>query len=101
MKVGNAIRAKSYYVVHPEWNSETVADPKPTPLNRPPWSWEQPRYRVNVQVPITYESPVKMVPSDLQPPPVAPYDFSREPPPLSCQLTQVYRSTHPEYVMRY
>ena len=56
----NSYQAKSYYTVHPEWNSEVVNDPAPRPLNRPPWPWEQPRYRVNMQIPTTYKSPVQV-----------------------------------------
>eukprot|EP00745_Piridium_sociabile_P034390 TRINITY_DN59075_c1_g2_i2.p1 TRINITY_DN59075_c1_g2~~TRINITY_DN59075_c1_g2_i2.p1 ORF type:complete len:126 (-),score=36.01 TRINITY_DN59075_c1_g2_i2:4-381(-) len=56
---GNSFQAKSYYVVHPEWNSEAVNNPQPKPLDRPPWPWEQPRYRVNMQLPSTYESPAQ------------------------------------------
>jgi len=41
-------------VVHPEWLSEGVDNTEPQPLHRPPWPWEQPRYRQNVQIPITY-----------------------------------------------
>lgn len=52
----NSNQAKPYYVVHPEWNSEVVNDPTPRPLQRPPWPWEQPRYRVNMQAPITYKT---------------------------------------------
>ena len=35
--------------MHPEWTSENVNPPVSKPLNRPPWPWEQPRYRQNIQ----------------------------------------------------
>ena len=60
----NTYQAKSYYTVHPEWNSEVVNDPSPKPLHRPPWPWEQPRYRVNMQLPTTYESPAQVTAMD-------------------------------------
>lgn len=46
---GNAFSSKAYFVVHPEWISENVDPPVSKPLNRPPWPWEQPRYRQNIQ----------------------------------------------------
>lgn len=51
----NSFQSKSFFVVHPEWLSETVDNTDSEPLNRPPWPWEQPRYRQNIQIPITYE----------------------------------------------
>ncbi|KAL5007001.1 hypothetical protein ScPMuIL_015807 [Solemya velum] len=41
----NAFQSRAHFVVHPQWVSETVGLPEPIPLNRPSWSWEQPRYR--------------------------------------------------------
>ncbi|XP_052802063.1 uncharacterized protein LOC128232518 isoform X1 [Mya arenaria] len=52
---GNSFQSKSFFVVHPEWLSEAVDNTDPEPLQRPPWPWEQPRYRQNVQLPITYK----------------------------------------------
>ncbi|XP_052059504.1 uncharacterized protein LOC127700076 isoform X1 [Mytilus californianus] len=46
---GNSFSSKAYFVVHPEWISENVDPPVSKPLNRPPWPWEQPRYRQNLQ----------------------------------------------------
>ncbi|XP_046552749.1 uncharacterized protein LOC124262306 [Haliotis rubra] len=54
----NSFPAKSHFIVHPEWISEGVNPPASKPLDRSPWSWEQPRYRQNVQYPTTYETPV-------------------------------------------
>lgn len=54
---GNSFQSKSFFVVHPEWLSEAVDNTDPEPLHRPPWPWEQPRYRQNVQIPITYTVP--------------------------------------------
>ncbi|KAL4224962.1 hypothetical protein ACF0H5_015658 [Mactra antiquata] len=51
---GNSFRSKSFFIVHPEWLSEEVENTDPEPLHRPPWPWEQPRYRQNIQYPITY-----------------------------------------------
>ncbi|XP_041367574.1 uncharacterized protein LOC121382133 [Gigantopelta aegis] len=45
------------YLVHPDWLSEKVNPPKICPLKRPPWPWEQPRHRMNLQEPITYVLP--------------------------------------------
>ena len=45
----NSFSSKAYFVVHPEWTSENVDPPVSKPLNRPPWPWEQPRYRQNIQ----------------------------------------------------
>lgn len=56
----NTFQAKSCFVVHPEWLSEDAGNADPVPLTRPPWPWEQPRYRVNLQTPITYLSPAEM-----------------------------------------
>ncbi|XP_045175815.2 uncharacterized protein LOC123536573 isoform X2 [Mercenaria mercenaria] len=53
---GNSFQSKSFFVVHPEWLSETVDNTDPQPLHRPPWPWEQPRYRQNIQLPITYKA---------------------------------------------
>jgi len=96
----NSFQAKPYFVVHPEWNSELVTDPHPKPLDRPPWPWEQPRYRVNMRVPITYESPAQKVEGDEEKKEEE-YNYAEEVPPLSYHLSQAYRSTHPEYVVRY
>jgi len=96
----NSFQAKPYYVVHPEWISESIDDPTPKPLDRPPWPWEQPRYRVNMQAPHTYSIPQKN-PAEEAKQAEELYDYSSEVPPLSYQLTQQYRSTHPQYVMRY
>lgn len=52
---GNSFQSKSFFIVHPEWLSEAVDNNEPEPLHRPPWPWEQPRYRQNIQLPITYE----------------------------------------------
>ncbi|XP_060601644.1 uncharacterized protein LOC132754912 [Ruditapes philippinarum] len=52
---GNSFQSKSFFIVHPEWISETVDNTDPEPLHRPPWPWEQPRYRQNIQIPITYK----------------------------------------------
>lgn len=51
---GNSFQSKSFFIVHPEWLSEAVDNRDPEPLHRPPWPWEQPRYRQNIQIPITY-----------------------------------------------
>ncbi|XP_052231356.1 uncharacterized protein LOC127844864 isoform X2 [Dreissena polymorpha] len=52
---GNSFQSKSFFIVHPEWLSEVVDNNEPEPLRRPPWPWEQPRYRQNIQLPITYK----------------------------------------------
>ena len=53
---GNSFSSKAYFVVHPEWTSENVDPPVSKPLNRPPWPWEQPRYRQNIQRQHAYNS---------------------------------------------
>merc|ERR1712039_36376 len=101
---GNAFGSRSYYVVHPEWISEEGSNPQPQPLHRPPWPWEQPRYRVNMQVPITYESPDKGIPVvDAKKELEKEEDkfLQEEIPPISYQLSQMYKSTHPEYMLRF
>ncbi|KAK7099439.1 uncharacterized protein [Littorina saxatilis] len=97
----NSFQAKPYHVVHPEWISESVKDPTPKPLDRPPWPWEQPRYRVNMQIPITYESPVQKKEGEEEEKKEEEYDYAMEVPPLSYHLTNAYRSVHPAYVERY
>lgn len=101
----NSFQAKPYYVVHPEWISEAVQDPTPKPLDRPPWPWEQPRYRVNMQVPTTYASPAQKKEDEVEAAkeeePAEPYDYAAEVPPISYHLSQAYRSTHPANYLRY
>lgn len=95
---------KPYFSVHPEWNSEQWNDPTPRPLTRPPWPWEQPRCRVNMQVPITYTSPAQMPDGGggtLTPADRPDWDYSMEVPPLSYQLSRAYGSLQPQYVLRY
>jgi len=96
----NSFQAKPYYVVHPEWISEAVQDPTPKPLDRPPWPWEQPRYRINMQVPTTYDSPAQKKEEEEEKK-VEEYNYAQEVPPISYHLSQAYRSTHPEYQLRY
>ncbi|XP_012943866.1 uncharacterized protein LOC101846534 [Aplysia californica] len=101
---GNAFGSRSYYVVHPEWISEASSNPQPDPLHRPPWPWEQPRYRVNMQVPITYKSPDEGVPVVDEKKELEKEEdrfCQEELPPISYQLSQMYKSTHPEYVLRF
>ncbi|KAK3590543.1 hypothetical protein CHS0354_015521 [Potamilus streckersoni] len=82
---GNSFSSKAYFVVHPEWRSEYKDPPKSVPLNRPPWPWEQPRYRQNIQRPITYE-----------PQPVTKdQETKHSPPPLPYELPKGYTFTHP------
>lgn len=99
----NSFQTKPYYVVHPEWNSEVVNDPRPKPLDRPPWPWEQPRYRVNMNLPTTYVLPGQVLQGkeEEKKEEEEEYNYAAEVPPLSYQLTQAYRSTHPAYVVRY
>jgi len=102
---GNAFGARSFYVVHPEWISEANSDSAPNPLHRPPWPWEQPRYRINMQAPITYTSPAEgeIVAVDEKKEREKEEDrFIQGPlPPISHQLATMYRTTHPEYTLRF
>ncbi|RUS73505.1 hypothetical protein EGW08_018720, partial [Elysia chlorotica] len=106
---GNSFTPRSYYVVHPEWISEAGSNPQPDPLHRPPWPWEQPRYRVNMQVPITYKAPEeaemkkeKQEDKEKREREEEEDRFLQEEiPPISYQLSQMYKSTHPQYMMRY
>ncbi|KAK3769307.1 hypothetical protein RRG08_011979 [Elysia crispata] len=106
---GNSFTSRSYYVVHPEWISEAGSNPQPDPLHRLPWPWEQPRYRVNMQVPITYKAPqeaeMKKEKSEDKEKREREEEEDRflqeEIPPISYQLSQMYKSTHPQYMMRY
>jgi len=96
----NAFGSRAYYTVNPEWVSETVSNPQPEPLHRPPWPWEQPRYRVNMQVPITYKSPDEGIPvTDKKKELEKEEDrfCQEELPPISYQLSQMYKSTHPPH----
>jgi len=103
---GNAFGSRPYYVVHPEWISEAGSDPQPDPLSRPPWPWEQPRYRVNMQVPLTYSAPASAsgarAPVDAKAEEEAEEDryLQQGVPPVSYQLSHMYKTTHPEYVPR-
>ncbi|XP_069132102.1 uncharacterized protein [Argopecten irradians] len=47
---GNAFSSRSNFIVHPEWLSENVDPPLSRPMNRPPWPWEQPKYRQNIKL---------------------------------------------------
>lgn len=101
---GNAFGSRSFYVVHPEWISEVKSDSSPIPLHRPPWPWEQPRYRINLQAPITYQSPaegIELVDEQKEIEKEEDRFLQQEIPPVSHQLSTMYKSTHPEYVMRY
>merc|ERR1711974_120433 len=91
----NAFGSRSYYVVHPEWISEAGSDPQPEPLHRPPWPWEQPRYRVNMQAPITYESPAAGTPVVDEKKEIEKEEdrfLQEELLPISYQLSQMYTS---------
>jgi len=46
----NSFQSKSFFIVHPEWLSEVVDNTDPDPLQRPPWPWEQPKYRQNIKL---------------------------------------------------
>lgn len=46
----NAFSSRSNFIVHPEWLSENVDPPLSRPMNRPPWPWEQPKYRQNIKL---------------------------------------------------
>lgn len=101
---GNSNQSRSYYTVNPEWISEAVSDPQPAPMHRPPWPWEQPRYRVNMQIPITYTTPDQGIPKVDEAKELQKEEdrfCQQEIPPISYQLSQMYKSTHPEYVMKY
>ncbi|KAK6183970.1 hypothetical protein SNE40_006526 [Patella caerulea] len=68
---GNVRRSRSCFVINPEWVSESVNTPRNQPLSRPPWPWEQPRHRVNMQVPMTYT--VMEKPTSIHPHSTIPY----------------------------
>lgn len=94
---GNSFQAKSFFVVHPEWLSEVVDNTDPEPLHRPPWPWEQPRYRQNIQTPITYkidQGPLKKTTED-DTPCTDTIDYQLSPPPLPYNLPKGYTFTHP------
>ena len=88
----NSFQSKSFFVVHPEWLSEHVDNTDSEPLNRPPWPWEQPRYRQNIQIPITYDAYNKD--GDEKETEVNEGD-KRSPPPLPYALPRDYTFAHP------
>ena len=87
----NSFQSKSFFIVHPEWLSETVDNTDPEPLSRPPWPWEQPRYRQNIQIPITYKQEETNGEQEAEDDDVN----KASPPPLPYALPKGYTFTHP------
>ena len=91
----NSFQSKSFFVVHPEWLSEAVDNTDSEPLNRPPWPWEQPRYRQNLRLPITYELKEQQSTEKETGTPEAEDGEKRSPPPLPYALPKDYTFAHP------